>query len=188
MKVIETRHLLLRRPTGADAFILSNLWRNELVRAFLGGIFSDEMITEKIIALQSHWDKHRFGLFAVLDKNNKDVIGLCGPHYSEEMIIEISYMFFPQLWGRGFAREALIASIDYVFRVLKVDTIIAITQEANLKSCHLLQKIGMQHINNFERYDATQRTYRITHNEWQFIMKSNEVLMSAVLGEVNESD
>jgi hypothetical protein len=62
MKVIETLRLLLRRPTKADAIVLSNLWRNELVRAFLGGILSDENIGKKIIALQSHWDKHQFGL------------------------------------------------------------------------------------------------------------------------------
>ncbi|MBS0289029.1 MAG: GNAT family N-acetyltransferase [Proteobacteria bacterium] len=188
MKDIETLNLLLRRPTEADSLILGNLWRNELVRTFLGGVLPDEIIAEKVIALQSHWDKHQFGLCAALDKNNKEVIGLCGPHYSEEGIVEISYMFFPQLWGRGFAKEAVIASIDYIFRVLKVDAIIAITQEANLKSCYLLEKIGMQHINKFERYNATQRTYRITHNEWQYMMKPNEVLMSAVLGESNESD
>ncbi len=168
MKVIETLHLLLRRPTEVDTLILGNLWRDELVRAFLGGILSDDIITEKIITLQSHWNKHRFGLWAVLNKSNKEVIGLCGPHYSDEGIIEISYMFFPQVWGRGFAKEAVITSIDYVFKILNFDVIIAITQEANLKSCHLLEKIGMQHINNFERYNAIQRTYRMTHNEWQY--------------------
>jgi len=49
MKVIETLRLLLRRPMKADAIVLSNLWRNELVRAFLGGVLPDENVIPLII-------------------------------------------------------------------------------------------------------------------------------------------
>lgn len=166
---IQTIRLLLRRPTKEDDLVLGDLWRNESVRTFLGGALSDEMINKKLEALQEHWDQHRFGLWAVLDKSTKKLIGVCGPHSSEEENIEISYMFFPQFWGKGFAKEAAIVSISYSFQVLNLGAVIAITQDANLRSCRLLESIGMRHFNTFERYGAVQRTYKLTQNEWRGI-------------------
>ncbi len=162
----KTRHLQLMKPTQQDTMILSNLWRCERVRAFLGGILPDDAIKEKINNLLHHWEQFGFGLFSVYSKNIEQVIGLCGPHHSEDGI-ELSYMFFPEFWGKGFAREAAMASIDFSFQSLDVDSLIAITQRANVKSCALLEKIGMTDIANFERFNAEQRMYKITQDEWK---------------------
>ncbi len=47
--MIETPRLLLRRPTN-DMLIAENLWRDEKVREFLGGIISDDLIKQKVKA------------------------------------------------------------------------------------------------------------------------------------------
>jgi len=161
---IETKNLLLRRPISTDFSCLSDLWKNEKVRQFLGGIVSDEIVNKKITSLQDHWHQHRFGQWVVCEKNGQ-VAGICGLHYSEDGV-EISYMFFPLFWGRGLACEATLASLDFGFNVLGISSIIAITQEANQKSCRLLEKIGMNHINNLWRFTANQRLYELTQNEW----------------------
>ena len=57
---IETMRLQLRRPTSADIIILRDLWRNEQVRRYLGGVVSEEVIEGKIASLQRHWDDHGF--------------------------------------------------------------------------------------------------------------------------------
>ncbi len=57
---------------------------------------------------------HQFGQLAVYEKGSNKLIGLCGLHHSDDGI-EISYMFFPEFWGKGFAREAILASVDYGF-------------------------------------------------------------------------
>lgn len=164
---METSRLLFRRPTEMDTLIISNLWKDEQVRTFLGGIVLNNVINEKITAIQHHWDQYQFGFFVVVGKNNKEIIGVCGPHHSEEENIEISYMFFPQFWGKGFAQESVKSVINYCFQVLNIEKLIAITQEANLRSCRLLEKIGMKHTNSFERFDAIQRKYKVLKNEWQ---------------------
>ena len=161
---IETVNLWLRRPIPTDVFSLSSLWKNEKIRQFLGGVVSDEIINKKITSLQDHWNQHGFGQWVVCEKNEQ-VIGICGLHYSEDGI-EISYMFFPLFWGRGLACEAALASLDFGFNVLGLSSIIAITQEANEKSCRLLERIGMKHINNLWRFTANQRLYELTHGEW----------------------
>ena len=132
--MIETPRLLLRRPTNDDMLIAENLWLDEKVRQFLGGIISDDL--------------YQFGQCVVFDKTAKKIIGLCGLHHSKDGI-ELSYMFFAECWKNGFAREAATACIDYGFNTLKFNKIIAITQEANIKSCQLLQMIGMEHIKSF---------------------------------------
>ncbi|HAT9133953.1 TPA: GNAT family N-acetyltransferase [Legionella pneumophila subsp. pneumophila] len=166
MNEIETTHLFLRCPIKEDNFTLGDLWRNKKVREFLGGIVSEDLIEQKIVELQNHWELHQFGLWTVYEKNSNLVAGLCGLHNSEDGI-EISYMFFPQFWGQGFASEAVFASIDNGFNTIKIDEIIAITQKANLKSCRLLDKLGMKHIKTFERFNATQVKYRLLRTQWR---------------------
>jgi RimJ/RimL family protein N-acetyltransferase len=162
---VKTVELLLRRPTVSDALILRGLWQNEKVREFLGGVVSSEIIDEKLASLQKHWNQHGFGQWSVVHKSNDQVIGLCGLHHSEDGI-ELSYMFFPALWGKGLATEAALASLNYGFNVLNVDKIIAITQESSYSSCRLLEKIGMQCIDKFSRFNAIQCLYQLIQKEW----------------------
>ena len=162
---IETPRMLMRRPVIDDCILLENLWCNEKVREFLGGVVPDNLIAQKISTLVNHWNLHQFGLCAVLEKISNELIGLCGLHYSEDGV-EISYMFFPNYWGKGLAYEAIMASINYGFKILHLERIIAITQAKNTKSCLLLRKVGMNHISSFERFNTIQNLYELTQNQW----------------------
>lgn len=163
--LIETLHLQLRRPTTEDLGVLSNLWRDKKVRQFLGGIIPDENIEAKIVAIQDHWNQYGFGQFAIHNKRTDQIIGICGLHHSEDGV-EISYMLFSAYWGCGLATEAAIASLYYGFNFLKLDRIVAITQEANRSSCKLLEKIGMNYINTVIRFGEVQCVYVLTQSEW----------------------
>jgi RimJ/RimL family protein N-acetyltransferase len=164
-ELFTTSRLTLRRPTPEDSLILGDLWRNENVRAFLGGILSEDLIVEKFDTIQTHWDRHGFGMCAVLTKGSKTTIGLCGLHHTDDGL-EISYLFFPEYWGNGFAKEAACSALKYGFMTLKEDSIIAITQQANQRSCHLLESIGMKHIHHFDRFEALQCLYKVNHKEY----------------------
>ena len=85
---------------------------------------------------------------------------------TSEEEIEISYMFFPAIWGQGRATEAVSASLNHGFDHLRFEKIIAITQEANRRSCRLLEKVGMHHLHNICLWNATQRVYEITRVWW----------------------
>ncbi|MBS0289763.1 MAG: GNAT family N-acetyltransferase [Proteobacteria bacterium] len=163
---IETARLVLREPLKEDAVILGYLWLNEIVRAFLGGTIENEQVLEKINNLLLHWQRYKFGLWVICEKGTHEVTGLCGPHYSNDGI-EISYMFFAKFWGKGFATEAVKTTIDYCFDKLNIESLIAITQKANIKSCSLLEKLRLRHIKDFDRYNAVQSLYKITKKEWE---------------------
>jgi [ribosomal protein S5]-alanine N-acetyltransferase len=155
---IETARLQLSSPTSSDSVVLRELWRNEQVRQYLGGSMSDINIDQKIVAIQEHWNKHHFGQCTVKLKTTDQIIGICGLHHSEDGI-EISYMFFPEFWGQGLASEAVHANLDIGFKVLNLQKIIAITQQANQASCRLLERVGMRRINTLLRYGEHQCLY-----------------------------
>ena len=159
--MIETPRLMLCRPTNDDVLLLENLWRNGKVRQFLGGTLSDSLIIkQKLTEMLKHWDSHQFGQCVVFDRISKEILGLCGLHHSEDGV-ELTYMFFPEFWGKGFAREAATACLSFGFNTIKIKTIIAITQKENAPSCKLLLSIGMKLIKNFERFNALQCLFRI---------------------------
>lgn len=162
--MIETPRLLLCRPKNDDMLIIEKLWRDKTVRQFLGGIISGNLVKQKAAELKNHWDLYQFGQYVVFEKVYRKIIGLCGLHHSEDGI-ELSYMFFSEFLGKGFAREAAEKCIDYGFNTLKLDKIIAVTQEANIKSRQLLQMIGMRHIRNFERFNAAQCLFALDNKQ-----------------------
>lgn len=157
---IETAKLILRKPEPSDFLHLVHLWKNEAVRKYLGGVVNDGMVNARIKSIQNHWESMGFGLCTVLSKNTQQIIGICGLHHSEDGI-EISYMFFPEWWGKGLAYEAITASLDYGFLHLNIGKIIAITQEANSRSCSLLEEVGMSLTDTFIRYDEKQCLYEL---------------------------
>lgn len=159
--MIETSQLNLSRPIPEDYQLLCELWRNKRVRQFLGGTVVDEEINERLISIQKHWDQYNFGLFTVRDKNSEKVTGICGLYYSENDF-ELSYMFFPEHWGKGIAAEATLACVYYGFEILKLEEILAITQEANQNSWKLLEKLGMYHTNTISKFNSIQRVYKLT--------------------------
>lgn len=59
------------------------------------------------------------------------------------------------------------ACFNHGFTILKQSLIVAITQEANFRSRHLLEAIGMKHTKTLMRFGALQRLYEITHLEHQ---------------------
>ena len=164
---IQTPRLHLCYPTEQISRDLENLWRDKTVRRFLGGVVEDDVIKQKIVGLQSHWERYRFGQWGVIERSSKRIIGLCGLHHSDDGI-ELSYMLFPEFWGKGLAYEAVSNCVDYAFNILSINIIIAITQEANTKSCQLLKKIGMKPIKNFERFNARQSLFQITKSDQTF--------------------
>ena len=80
---------------------------------------------------------------------------------------EVLYAFLPDLHGKGYAREATEASLDFGFEVVGLPSILAITLEANVRSWGLMQRLGMTrgpdgHYRGLDvvRYDIDAATWR----------------------------
>ena len=62
----------------------------------------------------------------------------------ESGLIEIGYRYLPSTWGQGVATEAATVVLDLGFRVLELDSIVAVTHPDNRGSQAVLTKIGLR--------------------------------------------
>lgn len=62
--------------------------------------------------------------------------------------VEIGWRLAYDYWGRGYATEGAIASLEYGFRQLQLPEIVSFTAKQNTRSIAVMKKIGMHHDQN----------------------------------------
>jgi RimJ/RimL family protein N-acetyltransferase len=153
---LATERLLLRPWSDADRESLGHLLTDSTVRKFLGGAVSDEALGARLNAqAASPW-----GSFCVTRAAAPDVIGWCELDRARGEL-EISFAFHPASWGQGLAYEAMGAVIAWVWKSTDVESLIAVTQQANAPSRRLLTRLGFVPETTFEEFDAPQVLYRL---------------------------
>lgn len=86
----------------------------------------------------------------------------------------IGYEFAPAFWGNGYATEAVIAVVAYLFESLNTRAVVAYTRSENHGSARVLQKTGFR--SRGERMeDGGSKlcdVYEITLSEWKEIQEA----------------
>ena len=96
----------------------------------------------------------------VFRRGSDEILGIVMLTPLEEDM-EISYLFFPEYWGLGYAKEASSRLIRFGFETLGCKQIFAITQSQNLRSVKLLESLGMRLCETFIEFSAEQSKYRL---------------------------
>lgn len=89
----------------------------------------------------------RYGLQALVDKQSKRFVGLCGLLAQEvdgKIELEIGYHILREFWGQGYAPEAARAFMEYAFDELHADSVISIIDVDNVKSQRVAEKNGLE--------------------------------------------
>jgi RimJ/RimL family protein N-acetyltransferase len=163
MIISTTERLLLREAKFEDADFILQLLNEPAWREFISS--HDVETTEKAkeyIAERLHasYMAHGFGLWIVemLEKENQKTIGLCGLLKRAELNdIDLGFAFLSAYWGRGFAREAAKASLEYAAVNLRLKKVIAITDPLNRASLTLLERLGFSYYDNFTFPNTTNK-------------------------------
>lgn len=125
--------------TAADAESLAALWQDERVRRFLGGPIPEQDAQRRIRGYVA-----QPGVFAVVVAFVAQPVGLVVVDAHDSGDYELSYMFHPEAWGHGYARDTLRAVLDWSFTEAGLLRVIAVTQSANTRSVSLLTDVGMR--------------------------------------------
>ncbi|MEG0340515.1 MAG: GNAT family N-acetyltransferase, partial [Oscillospiraceae bacterium] len=129
---------------------------NDVMYAYEGAFSDDE--AQSWLDRQLHrYQEDGFGLYAVILKENGEMIGQCGlttQDYNNEKVVEIGYLFQKTYWHKGYATEAAIACKEYAFTVLGIDEVFSIIRDTNIAS----QRVAMR--NGMERIDTLAKHYR----------------------------
>jgi RimJ/RimL family protein N-acetyltransferase len=94
-------------------------------------------------------------------------LGWCGLFPLEDSgLIEIGYRYVRAAWGQGVATEAARAVLDYGFRALALDPIVAVADPDNRGSHRVLEKIGLRSAGEAWYYGKWLPFYRLTRAEY----------------------
>ena len=77
----------------------------------------------------------------------------------------------PQFWGKGYATEATKACLKYAFEEINLTEIIGAAHEENNASRRVLEKCGLQFVEQFMWQDLTCDWLSISKEYWLEINK-----------------
>jgi RimJ/RimL family protein N-acetyltransferase len=165
---IETERLRLRMLCDDDLDNLATLFADPDVMRYVGdGKPVDRTGAERALAsIVAHWQRHRFGRWAVEDKVSREFLGFGGLR-SLFGTPEVVYHFAKRNWGKGFATEMARASLQYGFDVHSFARIVAIAKPLNAASIHVMEKIGMHFEMRTSYYNIEVVQYTIAREEFK---------------------
>ena len=143
----------------ADIDAAIPLFTDERVREFLGGVITEDAAREKL----NKWVVPRSdSMYYSAALKSGDFIGVISvtPYLDTEKK-EISYLFLPEYWGKGYAYELCAEIIAYCKHNLKCNSLIAETQKKNSRSRKLLERLGFSIIEEAERFGEIQCVYKL---------------------------
>lgn len=155
MNVTETERLILRQFTPEDAEDNYRIYSDAANMKFMGRAPDSVEFEHKHIYkhIANYYEKRGFGLWAVVLKENNQLIGRCGFLY--QMVegapeIEIGYLIDNAFCGKGLATEAARETLRYGFEKYEFPRIVAFINPENTVSVKVAEKIGMRYDRDVE--------------------------------------
>ena len=145
--LIETERMQLRHFTLEDINDVYTFSANEEVSRFTGDLGVVQSTADAEHVIKNIWlkeyKKYGYARYAVVCKQTQNVIGFCGFKFDEDkQQPDLGYRFMPQYWGKGYASEAIEATIAYGKNVLGLNAAVAEVYSPNIASRKLLSKFG----------------------------------------------
>ena len=148
--VIETERLILRRFTPEDAADTYRIYTDPDNMRFMGrrpdSVEFERYHLRRHIA--NYYERHDFGLWAVVLKENGRLIGRCGLIYQQiegTQEVEVSYLIDKHYWGQGLATEAAREVLKLGFEKYKLPRLVAVINPENIASVRVAEKVGMKY-------------------------------------------
>lgn len=148
--IVESQRLKLRPITLNDAQALFNYAKNGKMTKYVPWT-AHKNINDSINFINSllkEYQQCTSLMWAVQLKDDKTntMIGTCGfiRHFAHTKCLEIGYAFNPEVWGQGYAKEALLATIKYGFENTDSIRIEGSCVKENIASAQTMLSVGMQ--------------------------------------------
>ena len=147
-KELETKRLLLRKIEPGDYKVAYKEWCSDLeqVKYTIHGIHKSEEVTKSVYDkwIQEYNDPKTLRWMIVL-KDTNEPIGTIDINntWSKYGCVEPGYIIARKYWGHGYATEATMAVMNYLFDECDVQTIYSEFMEDNIASGRVMQKCGM---------------------------------------------
>lgn len=160
--VLETQRLILRPLELSDAEDMFAMDANPLVHKYLwqNPSKSIEESIKTIEYVRNQYEKNNIGRFATVLKETGEFIGWTGIKFIDDHVengntnfYDFGYRLNERFWNKGYATEATQFWLDYGFNQMKIEVMNAYTHAENDASNHILQKCGMQFMEDYNDKD-----------------------------------
>ena len=178
--VIETERLLLQTWDELAFKRFHQATNTPAVMGWLGGVMNEEQLAAVYQRHTAFFATYGHGFWIVVRKEDGEVLGFCGIKRVDAQGTgltgqhEIGWRFGEESWGKGYAKEAAAASLDYAFATLEAPHVVAFTVEGNSASWGLMKRLGMTRRPDLDFIDPRYGedlnptiVYRITGLEWK---------------------
>ena len=165
MKIIETERLILRVPTLDDFDELYSVHANPETNIFNPGWEkpSREEFLETLNTMIDHHKKHGFGYYALVDKADNRVFGLCGLRFTtinDKKYLNLYYRIDPSKMRRGFVKEAATKIIDIITSELNNEyKVVSLTLNKNIPSRKTAESLGLKYNRDFDDLGGEGNVY-----------------------------
>lgn len=167
---IETERLILRPMTEEDIEYSYQMNLDAEVSKYThdGGVVSREEVARRIREhVMGDYAKHGYGRLAVIHKADNTFIGFAGLKYLEDYKeVDLGYRFMQKYWGKGIATEAGRACLEFGFKTLGLQRIIALTIPENAGSVGVLKKLNFQFEKEVLEDGIKAHKYAIHKTDW----------------------
>lgn len=154
--MLESERLFFRKLTKEDFPALCKILQDNDVMYAYEGKFNDKEVTEWLDRqLWRYENENGHGLYAVILKENGELIGQCGltlQDYKEKKVLEIGYLFQKKYWHKGYATEAAKAWKRYAFEVLGEKEVFSVIRDTNIASQKVAERNGMIKADTFVKH------------------------------------
>lgn len=154
--MLESERLFFRKLTKEDFPALCKILQDDDVMYAYEGKFNDKEVAEWLDRqLWRYENENGHGLYAVILKENGELIGQCGltlQDYKEKRVLEIGYLFQKKYWHKGYATEAAKAWKMYAFEVLGEKEVYSVIRDTNIASQKVAERNGMIKADTFVKH------------------------------------
>jgi RimJ/RimL family protein N-acetyltransferase len=140
---LETDRLVLRPPRAEDFDAWAAMLADPVAAHFIGGVQPAGAAWRNLAAMTGGWVISGFGTFSVIEKASGRWIGRAGPWYPPGWPgPEIGWAFDRSAWGKGYATEAALCCVNFVFETLGWNRLVHPIAPTNAASIALAKRIG----------------------------------------------
>ena len=156
---LETERLILRDWREEDWAPFWEGTNTPAVMKWLGGVADEKRKADQEARIHRYNRDFGHTFWALERKADRAILGFCGlKHCTDENgpygMMEAGWRLREDAWGKGYAKEAAIASLDVAFDHFGAAEVIALTVNGNRPSWGLMERLGMRRREELDFDDA----------------------------------
>lgn len=144
-EILETERCLVRETTVEDVDVFYELYQDKEITEYMEPLFEDrnEEIEYTKSYIRTVYEFYGFGMWTVLDKHTKEIIGRAGVSYREGFELpELGFMIGKKYQRQGLAYEVCSAIGTYMHHNYDMEELLIFIEPQNTPSILLAKKLG----------------------------------------------